>query len=104
MAKIKFRPSPKLADHYLDLKARQSALADEEAALKEALLALGMPVVEGDYGRVTISEVEGRVSYSADKLRELVPAATLAQCETVGKPSLRFGVKAKVAAPRAIAA
>lgn len=104
MAKIKFRPSPKLADHYLELKARQAALAEEEKALKEALLRMGMEVVEGEYARVTISDVAGRVSYDADKLRELVPSETLDQCEKVGASTIRFAVKAKLVSPRAIAA
>lgn len=104
MAKYRFRPSPKLADAYLDLKARQAELAEEEKALKEALLKMGQPVVEGEVARVTISEVEGRVTLDTDKLRALVPAATLAMCEKVGAPSIRFAVKAKLVAPRAIAA
>lgn len=97
MAVIKFIPSPKLADVYLDLKARQAALAQEEKALKDALLALGQKVVEGDYGRVTISEVEGKVTLDRKLLRKYVPEATLALCEKVGKPSISFHVHGKVA-------
>lgn len=102
--KFKFKPSNKLADHYLDLKARQSALADEELALKKVLRSMGQEVIEGEFARVTISEMDGRKSFDADKLRALVPAATLAQCENTGDPSIRFSVKAKLSSPRAIAA
>lgn len=97
MAVIKFIPSQKLADVYLDLKARQAALAQEEKALKDALLALGQRVIEGDYGRVTIVEVEGRVTIDRKLLQKFVPEATLAMCEKTGKPSIRFDVHGKVA-------
>lgn len=104
MAIFKFRPSEKLADAYLELKARQAALADEEKALKEAILKLGKPIIEGELARVTISEVEGRTTYDAEMLRFLVPSGTLDKCERVGSPSIRFAVKAKLVAPRTIAA
>jgi hypothetical protein len=102
--KYKFKPSPKLADKYLALKAQQSALADEEEALKAALLSMGQDVIEGEYARVTISQAAGRKTFDADKLRAHVPAATLALCENTGNPSVRFAVKAKLSSPRPIAA
>lgn len=104
MAAIKFKPHPRLADQYLDLKARQAALAQEEKALKEALLKMGQPVVEGEFARVTISDCEPRMSYDAGMLRALVPAATLARCEKWSEPSIRFAVKSKLASKLPVAA
>lgn len=104
MAKIKFHPSAKLADKYLELKARQAALAEEEDALKKALLKMGKSEIEGALARVTISECEGRKSYDAAALKRLVPAETLAQCEKIGAPSIRFAVKAKLVESKSVAA
>ena len=63
----------------------------------DALLAMGQRVIEGDYGRVTIVEVEGKVTLDRKLLRKYVPEATLALCEKTGKPSIRFDVHGKVA-------
>jgi hypothetical protein len=104
MQKFKFKPGPKLADLYLDLKARQAALAKEEEALKLAILSMGQPVIEGELARVTVSEAAGRVTFDADLLRAHVPAATLRLCTNTGKPSVRFAVKAKLSSPVPIAA
>lgn len=99
MTIIRFKPELRLADAYLELKARMAELAEQEAAMKQALLQLGLSVVEGQYARVTISEVPGRVTYDTDALRKYVPAKKLALCEKTGAPSIRFGVKAKLSSP-----
>lgn len=101
---VRFKPHPRLADAYLELKARMAELAEQEAQLKQALLQLGLNVVEGEYARVTISEVPGRVTYDADTLRKYVPAETLALCEKTSAPSIRFAVKAKLSSAVKIAA
>ena len=88
----------KLADQYMQLKAAQADLAAQEERLKQQLLALGDTEIEGKLARVTLSEVAGRLSYDSALLKELVPAATLAQCEKQGKSYIRFGVKARTAA------
>ena len=100
----KIKSSPRLADQYLLLKARMAELAKEELAIKKALLLMGMPVVEGEIARVTISEVPGRVTYDADALRKYVPAKTLAMCEKVSESSTRFSVKSKLSSVVPIAA
>lgn len=87
-----------LADQYLQLKATQAELETKEKALKQKLLALNDVEIEGKLARVTISQVEGRLSFDGDKLKKLVPAATLVQCEKRGAPSTRFGVKARTSA------
>ena len=88
----------KLADQYMQLKATQADLAAQEERLKQQLLALGDTEIEGKLARVTLSKVAGRLSYDSALLKELVPAATLAQCEKQGKSSIRFGVKARTVA------
>ena len=88
----------RLADEYLQIKATQSELAAKEEKLKQQLLALGDTEIEGKLARVTISEVAGRLSYDSALLKQLVPAATLSQCEKQAKASVRFGVKARTAA------
>ena len=88
----------RLADEYMQLKATQADLAEQEERLKKQLLALGDTEIEGKLARVTISEVAGRLSYDSALLKKLVPASTLVQCEKQGKSFIRFGVKSRTAA------
>ncbi len=97
MSKITYKPGNYLADEYLILKAKQADLAALEKALKEAILKMGVDVIEGDVGRVTISHRDGSTSYDTAMLKALVPAMVLDKCAKVSKPSLCFNVKARVA-------
>jgi len=90
-----------LADLYLSLKAQMADLAEQEKLLKADLLLLNDVEFEGQISRVTISEVEGSLSYDKELLERLVPVATLAQCKKRGKPSIRFNVKARISLAKA---
>lgn len=88
-----------LADEYLDLKRRIAELAAEEKVLKDAILATGKPVLEGNFGRVTVSPVEGRVDidYRAAALGMLSkPVLERYRSKSVA-PTYRFNVRARVA-------
>jgi hypothetical protein len=82
-----------LADLYLNPKAQMADLVEQEKLLKADILLLNDTEFEGQIGRVTISDVEGCLSYDKELLEQLVPATTLAQCKKRGKPSIRFNVK-----------
>ncbi len=84
-----------LADDYLNIKAQMAALAEAETKIKQKLLAMGGTEFEGKLGRVTIAEVEGRITFDTDLLNKHVPAATLKLCKKQGNPSLRFNVSAR---------
>jgi hypothetical protein len=90
-----------LADLYLNLKAQMADLAEQEKAIKADLILLNDVEFEGQIGRVTISEVEGSVTYDKVMLEALVPKATLAQCKKQGKDSIRFNVKARLSLSKA---
>lgn len=91
------------ADAYLALKAAQAKLAAQEVTLKNTLLTAGIVLpeqpleIEGNVARVVISQCEGRDSIDMEKLRKLLTAKALASVIKTGAPSLRFGVKARVA-------
>ena len=76
-----------LADLYLNLKAQMADLAEQEKLLKADLLLLNDTEFEGQMSRVTISEVEGSVTFDKELLERLVPATTLAQCKKRGNPA-----------------
>lgn len=97
MSKVSYKPGDFLADEYIALKAQQAELAKREKALKEALLKLGKPVVEGQYGRVSISRCEGRFSYDSKMLERAFPSDSLAMCMKQSAPSIRFLVSARKA-------
>ena len=90
-----------LADLYLTLKAQMADLAEQEKALKADLLLLNDTEFEGQIGRVTISEVEGSVTYDKITLEALVPKTTLDQCKKRNKDSIRFTVKARISLSKA---
>ena len=92
-----------LADDYMQLKALQADLARKEEALKLKLLALKDTEIEGKLARVVISTVDGRTTYDAERLKELVPAATLSRCSKTGAPSIRFTVKARISPEKKVA-
>ena len=85
----------RLADDYLDLKAKQAELAGLEEGLKKKLLALKDNEIEGTKGRVTISQTAGRVTLDADLLKTLNPAI-YNQVKKIGAPGRSFRVKARV--------
>ena len=97
MSKIVYKPGPYLADEYLALKAEQANLALREKAIKDALLRMGVEELEGEFARVSISEVAGRSSYDAKALEQIFPKSQLDMCRKVGSPSLRFSVSARKA-------
>lgn len=97
MARIVYKPGPHLADAFGKLKAQQAALKQEEEALKKAMLKMNQPVITGELFDVTISAVAGRESIDMDRLRKMVAEKIIAACMKVGKPSVRFAAKARVA-------
>jgi hypothetical protein len=97
MSKISYKPSPRLADIYFELKAQQAELAEKEKALKEAMLKLGTPVVEGRFARVTISEIAEAWVFDGAKAKAFLSPAIIAKCQSLRAGSLRFVAKARVA-------
>lgn len=91
------------ADAYLALKAAQAKMAAQEVALKNTLLTAGIVLpgepleIEGNVARVVISKCDGRSSVDMDALAKLLTPEALASVIRTGAPSLRFGVKARVA-------
>ena len=85
-----------LADLYLDLKAEKAELAEREAALRTAILDLNKKAIEGERGRVTVSRVAGKVSFSMKLAKLYLTDALLAKVTTRGKPTTKFDVRARV--------
>ena len=95
-AKVKFPGN--LADEYLALKAEIAKLAQQEKELKQRLLAIQKDVVEGNFGRVTISHVAGgwKPDYKT-AAEECLSAKRLEKYKRWQGESVRFNVKARVA-------
>ena len=94
---ITYKTGTYLADEYLKLKAQQADLASREKAIKEALLRMSDPVVEGRFGRVTITEIEDSMVLSPKLMREHLSPAVQRLCMAPKAGYFRFGVSARVA-------
>lgn len=103
MTHYSYKPTPKLADEYLALKAEQADLAKREKALREALLKMGQKVIEGEFGRVTIVESPDCQIFDAERAKTFLSPAIIAQCQKWRTGSLTFNVRARVADPRVAA-
>jgi hypothetical protein len=85
-----------LADEYLALKAKIADLKVKEKALQDAIVATGKDVIEGTFGRVTVSEIEDRweIDYRAAAVDRLGPKI-LARYRKFVAGTTRFNVRAR---------
>lgn len=103
MTKIIYKPGVHLADVYLELKAQQAALAEQEKALKQAILAMGTKTLEGQYGRVNVVESPSTYVFDAERAKAYLSPEVLAKCQKLRSGSIRFDVRARVADARVAA-
>ena len=95
--KFTYKPGSYLADEYLELKAQQAELAAREKAIKEALILMNAPEVQGKYGRVKISEVQPGYVNDAKLMAQHLSESVLAKCKRLRAGSFRFNVTARKA-------
>lgn len=97
MAKPTIAQAASAADAFLELKAKQAELAEQEAKLKKVFLAFGRDVIEGRIARVTVSKCEGRESVDMEALKRILTPARIAAIMKRGAPSTRFMAKQRLA-------
>lgn len=86
-----------LADEYLHLKAQMADLKKAEDALKDAILATGKASIEGNFGRVVVSEIVQRVTIDYKRAAEtMIAPKVLADFTRVLPGNYRFNVKARI--------
>lgn len=103
MTKIIYKPGVHLADVYLELKAQQAALAEQEKALKQAILAMGIKTFEGNYGRVNVVESASAYVFDAERAKTFLSEEIIAKCQKLRSGSIRFDVRARVSDARVAA-
>jgi len=103
MTKYSYKPGVHLADVYLELKAQQALLAEQEKALRQAILAMGMKTIEGQYGRVNVIESAPGRFFDGAKAKAYLSPEIIERCQSYRDGSIRFDVRARVADPRVAA-
>lgn len=85
-----------LADEYLHLKAQLADLKKAEAQIKDAILATGKDVVEGNFGRVTVSQIADRDTIDYKRAAEtMIAPKALSNFTKLVSGGFRFNVKAR---------
>ena len=85
-----------LADEYLHLKAQLADLKRQEADLQKMILATGKDVIEGNFGRVSVSEISDRNQIDYKQAAEtLIAPAKLATFTKFVQGGFRFNVRAR---------
>lgn len=85
-----------LADEYLSLKAKLADLKVQEKRLQDAILATGRDVIEGTFGRVTVSKIAESWAFDFKAAAEanLTPAVIARYTKPVAGTT-RFNVRAR---------
>lgn len=92
----KARHPGNLADDYLHLKAQMADLKKQEKALQDAILATGKDIVEGNFGRVSVSEIADREDLDYKRAAQtMIAPKVLANFTRQVAGFYRFNVRAR---------